>query len=237
MVPREYSKWGKIYCRKSKITKKSKSVSRLNSDLLPLPPARMMEAPLAGGGAGGRHTWPRSQGLSPRTPSPGIWFDLEEEAAGISQPAAHPQHHSPEVFRTLIPARPTLLAGGRSSTQGGRGAARSPGASIPTQGLTGHRGEGGRCPHPSFGVTPRSSWRQSALQNREFPALLQGVALFGPGFRTGVPGGSDGKESACSAGDPGSAPGLGRSPGEGNGYPLPYSCGRNPRKEEPNRTE
>ena len=35
------------------------------------------------------------------------------------------------------------------------------------------------------------------------------------------PGGSDGKASACSAGDPGSIPGLGRSPGEGNGNPTP----------------
>ena len=35
---------------------------------------------------------------------------------------------------------------------------------------------------------------------------------------------SDGKESACSAGDPGSIPGWGRSPGEGNGSPLQYSC-------------
>ena len=35
---------------------------------------------------------------------------------------------------------------------------------------------------------------------------------------------SDGKESACSAGDPGSIPGSGRSPGEGNGYPFQYSC-------------
>ena len=33
-------------------------------------------------------------------------------------------------------------------------------------------------------------------------------------------GGSDGKESACNAGDPGSIPGSGRSPGEGNGHPL-----------------
>ena len=40
----------------------------------------------------------------------------------------------------------------------------------------------------------------------------------------GFPGGSDGKESACNEGDPGSIPGLGRSPGEGNGYPLQYSC-------------
>ena len=38
------------------------------------------------------------------------------------------------------------------------------------------------------------------------------------------PGGSDGKESACNAGDPGSIPGLGRSPGERNGNPLHYSC-------------
>ena len=38
------------------------------------------------------------------------------------------------------------------------------------------------------------------------------------------PGGSEGKPSACNAGDPGSIPGLGRSPGEGNGNPLQYSC-------------
>ena len=42
------------------------------------------------------------------------------------------------------------------------------------------------------------------------------------------PGGSDGKASACNAGDPGSIPGLGRSPGEGNGNPLQYSCLENP---------
>ena len=40
----------------------------------------------------------------------------------------------------------------------------------------------------------------------------------------GVPGGSVGKESACNAGDPGSIPVLGRSPGEGNGYTVQYSC-------------
>ena len=42
------------------------------------------------------------------------------------------------------------------------------------------------------------------------------------------PGGSDGKESACNAGDPGVIPGLGRSPGEGNGNPLQCSCLENP---------
>ena len=39
----------------------------------------------------------------------------------------------------------------------------------------------------------------------------------------GFSGDSAGKESACNAGDLGSIPGLGRSPGEGNGYPLQYS--------------
>ena len=38
------------------------------------------------------------------------------------------------------------------------------------------------------------------------------------------PGGSDGKESACNEGDPGSIPGLGRSAGGGNSSPLQYSC-------------
>ena len=39
----------------------------------------------------------------------------------------------------------------------------------------------------------------------------------------GLPGGSAGKESACDAGEPSSMPGLGRTPGEGIGYPLQYS--------------
>ena len=39
----------------------------------------------------------------------------------------------------------------------------------------------------------------------------------------GLPWGSAGKESACNVGDLGSTPGLGRSPGGGNGYPLQYS--------------
>ena len=44
----------------------------------------------------------------------------------------------------------------------------------------------------------------------------------------GLPCSSVGKDSACNAGDLGSIPGLGRSPGEGNGYPLQYSCLENP---------
>ena len=44
----------------------------------------------------------------------------------------------------------------------------------------------------------------------------------------GFPGGSDGKESTRNAGDLGSIPGLGRSPGGGHGYRLQYSCLENP---------
>ena len=40
----------------------------------------------------------------------------------------------------------------------------------------------------------------------------------------GFPGGADSKESPCNAGDLGSVPELGRSPGEGNCYPLQYCC-------------
>ena len=44
----------------------------------------------------------------------------------------------------------------------------------------------------------------------------------------GFPRSSISKESACNAGDPGSSPGLGRFPGEGNSNPLQYSCLENP---------
>ena len=53
-----------------------------------------------------------------------------------------------------------------------------------------------------------------------FPYAVQHVSSF--------PGGLDGKESACNVGDSDSIPGLGRSPGEGHGYPLQYSCLENP---------
>ena len=53
--------------------------------------------------------------------------------------------------------------------------------------------------------------------------------LLFPNYLKGFPGGSDGKESACNVGDLGSISGLGRSPGEGNGNPLHYSCLESPR--------
>ena len=58
--------------------------------------------------------------------------------------------------------------------------------------------------------------------------------IIGPGHQErvrlllGFPHSSIGKESACNAGDPGWIPGSGRSPGEGNGNPLQYSCLENP---------
>ena len=50
--------------------------------------------------------------------------------------------------------------------------------------------------------------------------FVLGYSRWGMSF----PGGSDGKEFACNAGDLGLIPGMGRSPGEGNANPLQYSC-------------
>ena len=52
-----------------------------------------------------------------------------------------------------------------------------------------------------------------------------------------IPGGSDGKVSVYNTGDPGLIPGLGISPGEGNGNPLQYYCLENPVTEEPGRLQ
>ena len=53
----------------------------------------------------------------------------------------------------------------------------------------------------------------------------------------GFPGGSEVKASASNAGDLGLIPGSGRSPGEGNGNPLQYSCLENPMDEKPGRLQ
>ena len=59
-----------------------------------------------------------------------------------------------------------------------------------------------------------------------FQILVERLSVFQLFFN--FPGGSDGKASTYNAGDLGSIPGLGRSPGEGNGNPLQYSCLENP---------
>ena len=53
--------------------------------------------------------------------------------------------------------------------------------------------------------------------------IKTGTTLWSSNLLLGFPGGSAGKESTCNAEDLGLIPGLGRSPGEGNGYPLQYS--------------
>ena len=62
-------------------------------------------------------------------------------------------------------------------------------------------------------------------KNVELTRLISYVKLHGKGF----PGGSEVKTFACNAGDLGSIPGSGISPGEGNGNPLQYSCLENPK--------
>ena len=65
--------------------------------------------------------------------------------------------------------------------------------------------------------------------NRPFlPSLVDGVTFIVPIGVWGFPGGSVVKNPLANEGDGGSIPGLGRSPGEGNGNPLQYSCLENP---------
>ena len=65
------------------------------------------------------------------------------------------------------------------------------------------------------------AWR---IPRTEEPGMLHTVHAVTESDTATKLGGSDGKESACNAGDPGLSPGSERSPGEGNGYPLWYSC-------------
>ena len=69
---------------------------------------------------------------------------------------------------------------------------------------------------------------QSLMFFLRFIFLLNFLFCFGRYSWLSFPGGSDGKEFACNAGDLGSITGLGRSPGGGHGNPLQYSCLENP---------
>ena len=85
-----------------------------------------------------------------------------------------------------------------------------------------------------WGCVVRGSWTHfcstQLLGSEQKPwlNLLTHPFIQLPSQLMSFPGGSDGKASACNAGDPSSIPGLGRSPGEGNGNPLQYSCLENP---------
>ena len=63
---------------------------------------------------------------------------------------------------------------------------------------------------------------------RYSPKSSPRLSLAGLWNKLSIPGSTAGKESACNAGDPGSIPELGRSPGGGHGNPLQYSCLENP---------
>jgi len=85
------------------------------------------------------------------------------------------------------------------------------------QGLSGICSDTGLWQHPPQSTAKGTECGQcSPLKGQSFYVRFSSLL--------GFPSGSDGKESACSAGDWGLIPGQGRSPGEGNSYPLQYSC-------------
>ena len=80
---------------------------------------------------------------------------------------------------------------------------------------------------------PREAQRTLILEGQvQFPCPVITIWSLLSSQGTSYPGGSEVKTSACSAGDPGSIPGLERSPGEGKGNPLQYSCLENPMEGE-----
>ena len=95
---------------------------------------------------------------------------------------------------------------------------------------------------PTTGAPSPKSESLLALNTDSIPLSLPGLACFSqtsasrvkapfpfaPFLPLRFPCGSDGTDSTCKAGDPGSLPGWGRSPREGNGNPLWYSCLENP---------
>ena len=85
----------------------------------------------------------------------------------------------------------------------------------------------GRSPGGRNGNPLQYSCLEKPMDGRAWQAIDHGVSKRLTqlrGFTFFLSGGSEGRESVCNVGDPGSIPGSGRSPGEGNGYPLQYSC-------------
>ena len=81
-------------------------------------------------------------------------------------------------------------------------------------------------PHPTPPGHPRATDElyTTAYGDMLYGSFPEASYLHMVVYILGFPGGSDHKESVCSVGDLGSIPGSGRSPGEGNGNPLRYSC-------------
>ena len=81
--------------------------------------------------------------------------------------------------------------------------------------------------HNAYFLIVRNSFQEKSTSQK----MIWGMIMWGEiiffyviPFVSGFPHSSVGRESACNAGNLGSIPGLGRSPGEGNGNPLQYSC-------------
>ena len=77
-------------------------------------------------------------------------------------------------------------------------------------------------------LTPAPKKESLKLSKRGFPPIQWSDTQKILHIFLGFPAGSDGKESTCNEGDLGLIPGSGRSPREGHGYPLQYSCLENP---------
>ena len=83
----------------------------------------------------------------------------------------------------------------------------------------------GQLLHLSEPWFPHELWKLCKItQRKQMVAFGCSTKVLSSLQHHNFPGGSDDKESTCSAGDPGLIPGSGRSPGEGNCYPLQYSC-------------
>ena len=81
----------------------------------------------------------------------------------------------------------------------------------------------GACRPWSIGSQSRTQMKGLSSHTHTLSYLGESPCFLGGAHYSGLPWGSAGKESACRAGDPGSVPGLGRSAGEGIGYPLQYA--------------
>ena len=91
--------------------------------------------------------------------------------------------------------------------------------------------------HPSSHIDTKSKNKRKSCYRNFRIYLLTILYLMYNSVGYGLPGVSDGKESAHNAGDQGSISGLGRSPGKGNGSPLQYCCLENIMSEEPGRLQ
>ena len=106
-----------------------------------------------------------------------------------------------------------------------------------SHGFDNHAGKGAVLTHGKEGSWAFEGLRESAKSLQQLGLLPRPVrgphphdanSPSGISSCSGFPGGSEGEASARNAGDLGSTPGSGRSPGEGNGNPLQYSCLENP---------